>query len=92
MTSTPSNTFGMSWNADSEPGLISKHQRSPSPSVKAMPNEAESLPSHFLWNTIEAALRGGLCGFVATNAARSGDRKKKKKGRESWNRKTYYAK
>ena len=46
-----------------------------------MPNEAESLPSHFLWNTIEAALRGGLCGFVATNAARSGDRKKKKGGR-----------
>ena len=26
LTSTPSNTFGMNWNADCEPGLITQHQ------------------------------------------------------------------
>ena len=26
LTSTPSNTFGMNWNADCEPGLIPQHQ------------------------------------------------------------------
>ena len=26
LTSTPSNTFGMNWNADCEPGLIAQHQ------------------------------------------------------------------
>ena len=26
LTSTPSNTFGMNWNADCEPDLIAQHQ------------------------------------------------------------------
>jgi hypothetical protein len=26
LSSTPSNTFGMNWNADCEPGVIAKHQ------------------------------------------------------------------
>jgi hypothetical protein len=28
LTSTPSNSFGMNWNVDCEPGQISQHARS----------------------------------------------------------------
>jgi hypothetical protein len=29
LNSSPSNTFGMNWNADCEPGLIAQHQCRP---------------------------------------------------------------
>jgi hypothetical protein len=53
LTSTPSNTFGMNWNADCEPGLIAQHQcptsimllwLNGSKSQKQCSNTVESLP------------------------------------------------
>lgn len=45
-----------------------------------MPNEAEFLPTHFLCNTIEAALRGLRArGSDPGDAARSNDRKKRER-------------
>ena len=54
LTATPSNTFGMNWNADCEPGLIIQHQCSTSLMLMA---EWKQVPAAMFQHLVESLPR-----------------------------------
>jgi hypothetical protein len=70
LTSTPSNTFGMSWNADWEPGLIAQHQRGPN-LTNVLVAEWKQVPAAMFQRLVESLPRRVKAGIAAKGVTKS---------------------
>ena len=68
LTSTPSNTFGMNWNADCEPDLIAQHQ---CPTSRMFVAEWKQIPAAMFQHFVESLPRRVEAVIVAKGGTNS---------------------